>query len=384
MNSVPLKRSRRHWWRISVGSVVVIGGVLGVLAGIAYAKGRQISAAMSAPPPPEMPVSVSFATAQPTTFRHRSVVIGNVLAPESITLRTELAGTVTEVLMKPGAEVEREALLVQLDVRREQAQLKSAEASRRLAESALQRALRLNRANANSESELDLAQAELTRAEALVEELRVTIDKKSLRAPFAARAGLFDLHVGEYLAAGTEITVLEGIADYVNIDFAMPSHVADAVTIGDEVELQMGAAGLRATAQIVAVDASANAISRSVTARARLDHPPEILQPKDSVRVTVFYGSTIAARLIPTTAIRRGPTGTLVFVVTERDNQHRVESRDVVVAGNAGSQVRVISGIDEGEVVVADGSFKVYEGALVADVTAVADGAVAGDRERVK
>ncbi|WP_442512049.1 efflux RND transporter periplasmic adaptor subunit [Novipirellula sp. SH528] len=370
MNQVPSKRSHGSRLRTAVGSVLVVAGVLALLAGIAYAKNRQIEASMSATPPPEMPVSVSFATAKSTTFRKTSVVIGNMLAPESITLRTELAGAVTKVSMEPGGEVEKDAVLIQLDDRSEQAQLKSAEASRKLADSALQRARRLNLANANSESELDVAEAELTRAEAMIDELRVRIDKKTLRAPFKARVGLFDLHIGEYLVEGTEITSLEGISDYLNVDFAMPSHVADAVAIGDQVELRVGAAGLRLTATIVALDASANAISRSVTARARLDNPPVILQPNDSVRVTVPYGPPIPARLIPATAVRRGPSGTLVFVVTEQDGQMRARSRDVDVAGSEDPNVRIISGVEDGEQVVADGSFKVHEGDLVADVAA--------------
>ncbi|WP_052031528.1 efflux RND transporter periplasmic adaptor subunit [Novipirellula maiorica] len=371
MNQVPSTPARSRGVRRAVGSVVVLVGVLGLLAGIAYAKSRQIQAAMSAPPPPEMPVAVTVATAKPATFRQSSVVIGNMLAPESITLRNELAGAVIKVSMEPGGEVEKDAVLIQLDDRSEQAELRSAEASRKLADSALQRARRLNQANANSESELDVAEAELTRAEAMIDELRVRIDKKTLRAPFSARVGLFDLHIGEYLVAGTEITTLEGISDYLKVDFAMPSHVADAVEIGDQVELRVGTSGLPMTATIIALDASANAISRSVTARARLENPPAFLQPNDSVQVTVPYGPPIPTRLIPSTAIRRGPSGTLVYVVNEQDGQMRAASRDVVVAGSEDPNARVISGIDAGEVVVADGSFKVFDGALVADVNAV-------------
>lgn len=370
-SSTVSKPPRRRWLQKAVGSLIVIGGVLGLLAGIAYAKTRQIQAAMAAPPPPEMPVAVTLATAEPTTFRQTSVVIGNLLAPQSITLQTELAGVVTSVKMAPGGKVDKDAVLIELDTRSEQALLKSAEASRKLADSALQRSQRLKLANANSASELDIAEAELTRAEAQIDELRVRIDKKTLRAPFDANVGLFDLHVGQYLVEGTEITTLEGIDDYLNVDFAMPSHVADAVAIGDQVMLHVGAAGVRLSATIVAVDAAANALSRSVTARARLENPPAILQPNDSVRVTVPYGPPIAARLIPATAIRRGPSGTLAFVVVEREGQLRVESRDVVVAGNQDPNVRVVAGIDQGERVVADGSFKVFDGALVTDAEPV-------------
>ena len=48
----------------------------------------------------------------------------------------------------------------------------------------------------------------------------------------------------------------------------------------------------------------------------------------------------------------------------------RAQSRDVDVAGSEDPNVRIISGVEDGEQVVADGSFKVHEGDLVADVAA--------------
>jgi membrane fusion protein, multidrug efflux system len=264
--------------------------------------------------------------------------------------------------------VQRGDVLIRLDDRTEQAQLKSAEATRKLADSGLQRSVRLTRANANSASDSDVAEAELARAAAMADQLRVMIDKKIMRAPFNARVGLFDLHVGQYLVEGSEITTLEGVADYFNIDFAMPSHVADAIAIGDNVELRVGDAKQPLTAAIVAVDASADAISRSVTARAMLRNPPPMLQPNDSVHVTVFYGPPIPVRLIPATAVRRGPSGTVVYVASELDGAIRAHARNVVVAGSDDLNVRVFEGIEAGDRVVADGSFKVHEGALLADV----------------
>ncbi|QDV55978.1 efflux RND transporter periplasmic adaptor subunit [Rosistilla oblonga] len=372
MNQTVAPGSRLRWLRTAIGSILVVLAVVGILAAIGYAKVWQIKSAMAAPPPPEMPISVTLAAAEESSFRRSSVVVGNVLAPESITLKTELAGTVTEIPMIPGGEVQRGEVLLRLDIRTEEAMLKSLEASRKLAESTVQRSRQLNRINAGSESELDIAEAELSRAEAGIEELRVRIDKKTLRAPFDARVGLFDLHVGQYLVEGNQVTTLEGIADYFFIDFSMPSHVADAIEIGDDVFLQIGADKLQATATIVAVDASANPISRSVTARARLSNPPPKLQPNDSVHVTVMYGQPIPVRQIPATAVRRGPSGSVVFVATETESGLRAQSRNVVVVPGGSAVARVIDGILAGESIVADGSFKVYEGALLADARSTA------------
>lgn len=371
MNPPVAPRSRLRWLRTAIGSLLIVLAVVGILAAIGYAKAMQIKAAMAAPPPPEMPVAVTLATAQPISFRRESVVVGNVLAPESITLQTELPGTVTKISLQPGGEVQAGDLLLRLDIRTEEAMLNRLEAAHKLAESTVKRARHLNSINAGSESELDVAEAELARTNAEIEELRVRIDKKTLRAPFRAHVGLFDLHVGQYLVEGSTITTLEGIADYLNIDFAMPAHVADAVSLGDEVVLRVGASEQHATATIVALDASANPISRSVTARARLVDPPSMLQPNDSVHVTVQYGDPIPARQIPATAVRRAPSGSIVFVATETDSGLRAQMRNVVVVPGGNAVARIIDGIEAGEAIVADGSFKVYEGALISDTQAV-------------
>lgn len=362
---------RRGWVGTLIGSIVVIAVVLAILAAIGYAKARQITAAMSAPPPPEMPVAVTLARAEPTSFRRSSVVVGTVLASESIVLQTELTGLVTDVLIRPGDTVRKGDVLVQLDDRTERAQLQSAEATRELAKSELARTQRLSRANAGSESDLDVAQAEVIRAGAAVDELKVLIDRKQLKAPFDAKVGLFDLHVGQYLVEGSRITTLEGIANFFHVDFSMPAHVADAVAIGDRVDVQVDEGSPVESAAIIAIDSAADPISRSVMARAVLRDPPPRLQPNDSVRVTVYYGNSMDASVIPATAVRRSPTGTVVYVADQVDGVMRAQSRDVVVAGGSGAMTRIFSGVTDGELVVADGSFKVFDGTMVADVNAM-------------
>lgn len=367
--SEPGTNSARRLPATIIGSLLVIGTVLAVLAGIAFAKTRQIEAAMSQPPPPEMPVAVSLATATGMEFRQSTVVVGTVLASESIVLQTELTGLVTEVMVDPGDTVKRGDVLVRMDDRTEQALLQSAIASRDLAQAELERNRRLIRANAGSVADMDVAEARLLQADAVVSELKVRVDRKILKAPFDARVGLFDLHPGQYLVEGSRVTTLSGIADFFHVDFAMPAHVADSIRIGDNVELRISDSDEPYSASIIAVDATADRISRSLMARARLPNPPAILQPNDSVRVTIYYGDMIPAVEVPATTVRRSPTGTLVYVVETVDGVQRCRSVPVVVAGNAGAMVRIIKGVSQGQNVVADGSFKVTDGAMIAGAT---------------
>lgn len=367
-----------HWVRSAgwvIGGLLVILATVATLAAIAYNKYRQIEAAMAAPPPPEAPIAVGLATAKQISFRPSSAVVGTVLAPRFIQLRTELSGMVTKVSMEPGQIVREKQVLVQLDVRSENAELKSATAVLKLANSELDRLRNLSKSeNSNiiSAQEMDRALASATQAEAEVDRLTVLIDRKTIRAPFDARVGLHQLHVGQYLDAGTQITSLEGIDPYFEVDFSVPKHVADSLKIGDLVRLNLGANNGGATPHVLespvtALDAKADAISRTMLVRARIENPPPTMRPNDSIRIVVEYGAPISAIAVPATAIRSAPTGRSLFVAVERDGQMRAELRSVTLVGTGdGTQAWIAYGVQAGESVVAEGSFKVRDGALLA------------------
>lgn len=266
--------------RFVFGGMLVIVTSVAALAGVAYTKYLQIEEAKQAPPPPEMPAAVKVAKAEAINFKRSSVVVGTVMAARSIRLRTELAGIVTEVRMEPGETVKKGDVLVQLDIRFEEAELKSAQATLKLANLELDRAKKMSVSNAISAQELDAAEVNVTRSEAEVDRLSVLIDRKTIRAPFDARVGLFQLHTGQYLDAGSEITSLEGIANYVDIDFSVPQHIAESLNVGDTIKLNSGTQTI-GDAKIVALDAKADASSRTLLARARIENPPSTLRPND-------------------------------------------------------------------------------------------------------
>ncbi len=361
------------------GSIGLLAAVGGVIVAIGWAKVQQVQAAMAAPPPPEMPVTVDLFQPRTTSFRKATVVVGSAMAHRSVDLRNEETGVVTEVAMTPGGVVKAGDLLVQIDDRLERAALKSAQATQRQAKTLLARAERLQLAKATSVQELDIALADAERAAAEVERLQVMIDRKRIRAQFDARVGLFDLHPGQYLAAGTDIVSLEGVADYLNVDFAVPGHIADQIAVGDSVVMRPNSYSAPLSASVVAMDSRADAVSRSLTVRARLDSPPETLVPGDSVLVTVEFGPQIEAILVPQTAIRRGPSGTTVFLAKESPNEDgttslRATAVGVALGGSDGTMARVVGGLSLDDLVVTDGSFKVFEGSLLGPIDAVQEG----------
>lgn len=351
------------------GSLILVACVLAVGGALALAKYREIQRAMATPPPPEMPIAVSIRPVEEMAYRQQTTMIGTVLAPQSIMLSNEVAGTVTQVGFQSGDLVAEGQVLIQLDTSVEQAELAAAMARVRLARSTLSRMQQAARSDAVTVAEVEEAQAQFDQATATVAQLQAAIAKKTLRAPFPGKIGLSNTHIGQFLPSGFEIATLQSNEDFVHVDFMMPQSAADSVKVGDQVHLADATSAYHAT--IVAMDARADRQSRNLLARAKLSPVPPTLVPGDSVRVMLEYGPELRTAAIPLEALRRAPMNTFVYVAEpDQDNKLRARARTVHVAKTVGQQISVLDGVTGEDQVVADGSFKLHEGALIVPVTA--------------
>jgi membrane fusion protein (multidrug efflux system) len=350
-----------------VAGFVLIGIVLGtggLLAG--WKQGANRAAAAAAASQPEPVERVALAIAEAKEHHATTTAIGTVLALRSITLKNEVAGSVARASLKSGEVVEAGTVLVALDTSVEQAELRALEAQARLAETMAQRREQLLKAGATTQDEVDQTNAQRDVAQAQSARLRALIAKKTLRAPFRARVGLADVHPGQYLNVGVELTTLQGVADAVHVDFSVAQSVAAGIELGSTVEVRTSQ-GQALTAKVVAIDSRVDPTTRSARVRARLeggDHQGPA--PGASVRVLLGVGGSSRAVVIPVSALRKGPDGDHVWVVTpDAGGVLRAHERKVESGPALGETVIVLSGLQAGEQLAASGSFKLREGVKV-------------------
>lgn len=342
-----------------VGVVVTIGALLAgwKAAGLRAAEAE----AANRPEPVEV---VSEAVAVERTHRGTTTAIGTVVALRSITLRNEEAGVVRSVQLVPGRIVERGAVLVALDVSVEEAELSAQRAQVELAERTVARLETLRAQDAVSQEELDQARAQRDVALAQMERTRAVIARKTIRAPFRARVGLADVHPGQYLNTGTELTTLQGVAEGSFVDFAVAQQAAAGLLPGQPVEVHADD-GAVVPAVIEAVDARVDDATRTRQVRARMTGP-SVPAPGASVRVMVPVGGTSTVVAVPASAVRRGPQGDHVFVLeTDEAGNTRAQLRPVQAGPLVGDDVIILAGLAAGERVAASGSFKLRPDALV-------------------
>jgi membrane fusion protein (multidrug efflux system) len=271
------------------------------------------------------------------------------------------------VTLTPGQVVEAGTLLVALDVSVEEAELKAAEAQAALAETLLERFRRMSETQAASATEVDRARAERDVALAQIARAKAIIARKTIRAPFRARVGLADVHPGQYLEAGTQLTTLQGVDDAAHVDFTVAQHVAAGLREGDVVEVFAAEGARPAAARVIAVDARVDPGTRNAWARAKVEGAANAPPPGASVRVRVPVGPPVKAVAVPVSALRKGPGGDHVFVIApDKDGKPRAQQRPVQGGATVGDEVLIVAGLSAGEKVAAAGSFKLRETALVA------------------
>jgi membrane fusion protein (multidrug efflux system) len=363
-----------HW----VGSVVL--PLMVVVMGVALAAWKydaiQEGQAASAKQPEPME-TVTVAVAKAIEHRQSTTSIGTVLALRSITLKNELAGTVREVRLTPGQIVEAGTILVALDVSVEDAELKAQEAQAALAKTVLDRRQNLNHEMATTQEEVDRARADLDVARAQITRTKAIIARKTIRAPFRARVGIADVHPGQYLNEGTLLTTLQGIDDAAHVDFSVAQQVAADLREGELVEVSAGTSA-PVTAKIVALDSRIDPATRNAIVRARIEGAVHAPSPGSSVRVRVPVGTPRKGVAVPVSALRKGPQGDQVFVITQdKDGRARAHVQQVESGAMFGDEIVIHAGLTAGDRVAASGSFKLREAALVSIA-----GPGAGEAER--
>ncbi len=175
------------------------------------------------------------------------------------------------------------------------------------------------------------------------------------------------MHPGQYLPEGTVLTTLQGVDATANVDFTVAQDVAAGLRVGDSVAVTSGVAARTTSAKIVAIDAKVDPTTRNAMVRARMKAELPMAAPGASVRVLVPVGGVTEAVVIPVSALRKGPEGDHVFVISsDEKGKPRAHLRPVEAGEVLGDEVLILGGLKPGEQVAASGSFKLREGVLVA------------------
>jgi membrane fusion protein, multidrug efflux system len=356
--------------KITIAFLIVLA-VCGALAGVKTLQIRKlIEGGKAYVQPPE---AVSSAVAHEEKWPTSLTAIGSVTAVQGVTVNPELPGIVSEITFSSGAVVAKGDLLVRLDTSLEEAQLRALEAQEELALINVVRERTLRTQNMVSQSELDTAEATLKQNKANADALRATIEKKTIRAPFAGRLGLRMVNLGQYLDTGKPIVSLQSL-NPVYAEFTLPQQELAKLKTGMRVSVTTDTyPGRQFEGKLTAIAPQLDPSMRSVGLQATLDNPEQLLRPGMFARAEVFLPEEQKVLVIPATAVLSAPYGDSVYVIepkaaTNGTPAGLVVRQQFVHTGRLHGDFQIVeSGLKPGERIVKAGIFKLRNGMSVTE-----------------
>jgi len=317
------------------------------------------------------PVTVSTANVTASSWTPEIAAVGSLRAERGVDVTAQAAGQIVALHFESGDTVAAGDLLVQQYTADDLARLEGLVAAAELAERNVARAEELRAKKLISELDVDSRNTELRVARAAEAELRLSIDKRAIRAPFSGRLGLRKVDIGQYIEPGDAITRLES-TDVMYMDFPVPQRRFGDLSLGQSVAVSVDAwPEERFAGVIAAIEPQVERDTRNVRVRAEIDNRDGRLVPGMFARADVQLPTRQEVLTLPQSAIVYSPYGDAVYVVVEGAPDEggvastTVANTFVVTGSTRGDQVAIESGLQEGMTVVTAGQQKLRNGVRV-------------------
>lgn len=323
---------------------------------------------------PRRPVPVIVAKATKGEVPYIVDALGSTRAFATVNVKTRVDSLIQKIHVKDGAKVTAGDILVELDKRQIDAQIRQAEAAlakdtaenqqakrdvERFAELLARRTgTKINLENARLKVATTAAAIEADKAQ--IENLKVQRSYYTITAPISGRIGIFNVKEGNTIRAGdnTPTGVLVNITQStpIYVSFSLPQsylpEIRKAIDTGvGEVLATPQGASRHATGKLTLIDNAIDTQTGTVTVHALFDNKDEFLWPGQLCDLRIILRRDQNVVSIPREATQSGQDGNFVFTIEEgvaRVKQVRVlrsqDGRDIITEGLNGDETVVLEG----------------------------------------
>jgi membrane fusion protein (multidrug efflux system) len=287
--------------------------------------------------------------------------VGSLRSDETVILRPEVAGRVSQILFREGERVAKGQVLVKLDDSVQQADLDRARANLTLSKTKHERSIDLRNKGFISSQALEEAENNWKVAQADAELMNARSGKATLKAPFSGTIGLRQISVGDYVKEGQDLVNLESL-DPLKVDFRVPELALSQVKNGQTLQISLDAIPDKTyDGAIVAINPLIDANGRSIVIRAQVPNRDGRLRPGMFARVRLFTSDSKDTIVVPEESLF--PVGEDKFVYKVVDGKAARQKIDI--GQRREGRVEVVSGLAPADVVVTAGVHKLRDGAAV-------------------
>jgi RND family efflux transporter MFP subunit len=364
------------------------GALLVVAASLGFAGGCSRVDAAAEPGAGAMKMPVEAVTLADVPIQDASEYLAQLVSRKQVAIYPQVSGVVTSILVKPGQAVRDGVPLLQIDPRRESANLSNQIAAKAQREANLALAKRnASRSSAlfheglisrqqleQDQSQAVVAAAEVNAQDAVIGAQSAQLGYYRIAAPFDGTVGDIPVKLGDYVGPQTKLTSIDDnqtLEAYVNVPSEQLRLLDDAsriVLLGDD----RSANEVIAEAPISFVAQEANPQTQAVLVKAKFPNGGQ-LRAAQIVRAHVVWKTHPGVR-VPTLAVTRQSGQYFTFVAVPGPGGTVAHQVPVTLGELDNSTFAVESGLKAGDQVIVTQIQKLREGAPVVTSPASSDG----------
>jgi membrane fusion protein, multidrug efflux system len=308
-------------------------------------------------PPPS---KVDWFVVTPQILMQDIEMPGSLVPYEETELHPEVAGRVTGLFFKEGANVGQGSALLKLYDGDLQAQLKKLQVQLKVAEQTVRRYGELLKISGVSQQEYDLNQLAVNNIRADINIVQTSIYKTTLRAPFSGRIGLRNISLGAYISPATSVGTLRKISQ-LKLEFTVPEKYGAKMQPGNIVHFVIENNKTSYAAKVIATENNIAEETRSLKVKAVVEKPDAQLIAGAFIKVQIPLGENDAALMIPSQAIIPKARNKEVIVY-----KNGIANNQVITTGIRDSaNIEITSGLNAGDTILITGLLTTKNGAKV-------------------
>ena len=298
---------------------------------------------------------------KPVRMAQGITAVGSLRSDESVTIRPEVSGRISEIGFREGQRVAKGAMLIRFDTSVQRAELDQAAANLGLSKSRIERSRDLFTKGFISAQARDDAESNFKVAQATYDLSQARLTKLEIKAPFSGIVGLRMVSIGDYVKDGQDIVNLEEI-DPLKVDFKIPEIYLKQVAVGQSLQITLDAFPNQTfQGRVFAINPLVDTNGRSIVIRAMVKNTEARLRPGMFARVRLLFSDERDSVAVPEQSlIPVGDDQYLFKVVDGRAQRFKVE-----IGQRRDGQVEILQGLTAGDVVVTAGQLKLRDGVQV-------------------
>ncbi len=258
-------------------------------------------------------VPVDAIVIQPQLLDNRIITTGTLLANEEVQLQPEIAGRITDIYFTEGSKVKKGDVLIRINDRELEAQLKGKEIEEKQASDLEVRQRRLFEIKGISQEEYDKVANALDMIKAQKEVIEAQLAKTEIVAPFDGIIGLRYVSQGSFVSTDMLAATMQDI-DPMKVEFSVPEKYVKQIKKGTEITVLVGDSKEEYRGVVYAVESKIDLATRTIKARAKIPNPNADLTPGSFAKVKLTLERLPNAIVIPSEAVIPEMNGEKVFI----------------------------------------------------------------------